>query len=99
MLEKIQRRIARWVSGCYDRYSSVSAIIASLKWPSLAQHRKVSRLSLFHKIMYDISVLSLPSYYQATQRFTHHHHSLHLIQPQTNTAAYQYSYYPRTIKD
>ena len=28
-----------------------------------------------------------------------HHHPLHLIQPQTNTAAYQYSYYPRTIND
>ena len=48
--------------------------------------------------MYDISVLSLTSYYQATQRFTCHHHPLHLIQSQTNNAAFQYSY-PRTIKD
>ena len=91
MLENIQRRAAWWASGCYDRCSSVSDIIASLKWPSLAQHHKVTRLILFHNIMYDISVLSLPLYYLATQRFLRHQHPLHLTQSQTNTAAYQYS--------
>ena len=42
-----------------------------------------------------------------TQIYYHYHHTikplkdllpLHLKQPPTNTAAYQYSYYPRTIK-
>ena len=36
MLEKIQRRAARWIIGCYDRYSSVIMMLASLKWPTLA---------------------------------------------------------------
>ena len=97
MLEKIQQRAARWMTGCYNRYSSVSVILSSLKWLSTAQHYEVSRLSLFHKIMHDTSLLSLPSYYQATQRFICNHHPLHLMQPPTNKTACQYSYHPTTI--
>ena len=82
MLEKIQRRAARWVKGCYDRYSSVTTMLASLKWPTLAQRRKIARLKLFYKIIN-----------------TRSHHHLHLIQRQTNTTAYQQSFFPRTIKD
>ena len=99
MLEKIQRRAARWVKGCYDRYSSVTTMLASLKWPTLAQRRKIARLKLFYKIMYDSSALILPPYYQYTCRNTRSHHHLHLIQRQTNTTAYQQSFFPRTIKD
>jgi len=38
MPEKIQIRAAslRWTVGCYDRYSSVTTGLASLKWPTLA---------------------------------------------------------------
>ena len=62
MLEKIQRRAARWITGCYDRYSSVTTILTLLKWPTLALRRKIARLNLFY------SILVLPSYYQYNQR-------------------------------
>jgi len=74
MLEKIQRRAARWVAGCFDKHSSVPTILCSLGWPAFAQRRKISQLSLFHKIIYNSSVLSLPSYYLKTERSTLHHH-------------------------
>ena len=82
------RRAARWVTGCYGRYSSVTTMLASLKWPTLAQRRKIARLKLFYKIMYNSSALILPPYYQYTQRNTRRHHHLDLIQRQTNTTAY-----------
>ena len=47
MLEKIQKRAPRWVTGCYDRYSSVTTMLASLQWPTLAQRRKIARLHEF----------------------------------------------------
>ena len=53
MFEKIQQRVARWVTGCFDQYSSVSTMLSTLKWPPLAKHQEISRLSLFHKIMYN----------------------------------------------
>ena len=99
MLEKIQRRAARWVTGCFDKYSSVSTILCSLGWPTLPQHWKISRLSLFHKIIYNSSVLLLLSYYLKTERSTRHHHPFHFIQPHTNTSAYQHSFFSQSIKD
>ena len=77
-------------------------MLASLKWPTLAQRRKIDRLKLFYRIMYNSSVLILPPYYpyyQYTRRNTRSHHHLHLIQRQINTTAYQQSFFPRTIKD
>ena len=99
-ISMLERRAARWVKGCYDRYSSVTTMLASLKWPTLAQRRKIARLKLLYKIMYNSSELILPPYYQYTCRNTRSHHHLHLIQRQTNTStAYQQSFFPRTIKD
>ena len=74
-------------------------MLVSLKWPTLAQRRKIARLKLFYKIMYNSSVLIIPPYYRYTRRNTRSHHHLHLIQRQANTMAYQQSFFPRTIKD
>ena len=79
-------------------YSSVTTMLASLEWSTLALRRKIARLNLFYKIMSNPSVLVLPPYYQYTHRNTLHHHHLHLIKPQTNTSAYQKSFFPRTSK-
>ena len=50
-LEKVQRHAARWIFNDYSRFSSVSAILAELSWPSLQTHHKISRLKILHKIL------------------------------------------------
>ena len=35
-IEKMQRRAARWITGDYRFTSSVTEMISTLKWPSLA---------------------------------------------------------------
>ena len=98
-LERIQRRAARWTTSDYSRLSSVTAILQSLKWPTLELRRKVARLSFFHKIMYNLSPVHLPSYFCTTNKPTRYCHPLHIIIPFTSTSAYQASFFPRTIKD
>ena len=61
MLKKIQRRAARWVTGCFDKYSSVTTILCSLGWPTLAQHQK------YHDWAYFIKSYVIPVCY-------HYHH-------------------------
>ena len=58
-LEKVQRRAARWVMNDYSWYSSVSAILHSLNWPSLQLRRRISRLQTFYKATYKLSALLL----------------------------------------
>ena len=98
-LEKVQRRAARWVMNDYSWYSSVSAMLHSLNWPSLQLRRRISRLQTFYKATYKLSVLSIPSYFLPAQRLTRHYHPLYYIVPCSRTNSYQQSYYPRTIKD
>ena len=80
-LEKVQRRAARWVMNDYSWYSSVSAMLHSLNWPSLQLRRRISRLQTFYKATYKLSALSIPSYFLPAQRLTRHYsdHPLHYI--------------------
>ena len=57
-LEKIQRRAARWVMKDYSRYSSVTAMLHELNWPPLQLRRKINRLQMFYKIIYNHTALS-----------------------------------------
>ena len=43
--------------------------------------------------------LTLPSYFIPTQYPTRRHHGKHFIIPSNSTAAYQQSFYPRTIRE
>ena len=59
-LERIQRRPARWATSNYSRFSSVSNILQYLAWPTLDLHRKIARLSFFHKIINNLAKSSSP---------------------------------------
>ena len=99
ILEKVQRRAARWVLSDYSYHSSVSTMLKQLNWLSLAKRRKQQRLNLFYQIMQGEIDLSLPEYYHFTTRHTRHHHPFHLVVPSTNTTMYMTSYFPRTIHE
>ena len=49
ILEKVQRRAARWVLSDYSYHSSVSAMLEQLNWLPLVKRRKQQRLNLFIK--------------------------------------------------
>ena len=99
MLEKIQRRAARWAVSDCNYLSSVSTMLHNLNWPTLSQRRRHHRLNLVYQITYNLIGLSLPEYYQPTSRHTRHHHLLHLIIPPSNTTAHMSSFFPNTIRD
>ena len=41
-LEGIQHRVVRWATSDYCRFSSVSNLLESLKWPALELCRKIA---------------------------------------------------------
>ena len=48
-LEKVQRRVARYVQDNYDYTSSTTAMINTLEWPTLAERRLKTRQFYFIK--------------------------------------------------
>ena len=83
----------------YGRHSSMTRMLTQLGWPTLQHCHFVTILSFFYKIIHGIVPLTLLSYFILTQYPTRQHHGKHFIIPSNSTAAYQRSFYPRTIRE
>ena len=57
-IEAVQRRAVRFVTNNYDRRASVTNMIKNTNWATVAQRRKIARLSIFQKAHQ--SYLSIP---------------------------------------
>ena len=98
-LEKVQRRAARWVLNDFNRFSSVTAMLQHLSWPSLQLRRKISRLQALFKIIHQDYSLSIPLHFISMTRSTRLYHPHRFILPNSSTHSYQQSFFSRSIKD
>ena len=98
-LEKVQNRVARFVTGNYNfETGSMTGILEHLKWESLQKWRRDSRLILLYKGLKgkasipkdDLIPLISPS---------RNHHSMAYQVPIANTDIYNCSFFPQIIRD
>ena len=96
-LEMVQRRAARFVMGRYHNTSSVTEMMDTLKWESLADRRRKARLTMFLKIQLSLVAVILPTLLVRPPRprpgYPHH-----FLIPPCRTDAFKHSFFPRTIK-
>ena len=98
-LEKVQRRAARWVLNDFNRFSSVTAILQHLSWPSLQLRRKIFRLQALFKIIHQDYSLSIPPHFISMTSSTRLYHPHRFILTNSSTYSYQQSFFSRSIKD
>ena len=81
-IEMIQRRAARFTTGRYHNTSSVSDMLLSLGWETLAQRRLKSRLTLTYKILHHLVAIPITPYFvkQDSDNYTRRNHGLTLRQ-------------------
>ena len=79
-------------------YSSVTLMQHQLSWQNLQKRRKIARLLLLYKALYDHIALQIPPYYTLSYSNTRANHQFSFIHPSTRTNFYMYSFYPKTIK-
>ena len=96
-IEMIQRRAARWVTGNFSSYDSVSNMLCELGWRSLADRRIDARMIMLYKIIHGYVAIQLPSYFERPTRYTRHMHPLAFRQIHTGVKYYQNSFYPASI--
>ena len=98
-LESIQNRAARFVTGDYERKSSVTAMKASLDWESLQQRRQVVRLTNFHQAVAGRLAIPVRNILRPVERNLRHTSpaSNSFIPITTNKNCYKFSFIPRTI--
>ena len=92
-LESIQRRAARFTCNDFGRYSSVTAMLSYLSWPSLCCRRTNARAIMTYKILNDLVHLSKDNFVPSTRG-----HNTHFIQPYTRIDAYKFSFFPSAVK-
>ena len=98
-LEKVQNRAARFVTGNYNfETGSITKVLEQLKWESLKQRRKGSRLILFYKGLKGQANIPVDDL-KTPLRNTRNHHSEPVQVPFARTDAYRHSFFPETIRD
>ena len=97
-LERIQRRAARFVQGDFKQTSSVTAMINSLRWPSLEERRQELRINYLIKIITSKVAVKKDLLVPATSRPRRTHNcQLKLISSSKDYR--KNSFFPRTIRD
>jgi hypothetical protein len=100
MLDRVQRRAARFVVGDYRRRSSVTKMIQDLEWESLADRREIARLCQLYQIHHGESPVSSNRLQPRDTRYSSRHFTIHAYKViETRTTRYQNSFFPRTIRN
>lgn len=96
MLESVQNRAARFISGTFDRHASVTKIKLDTSLPPLEKRRSIALLCLFHKYVHNsrLSPLPLVTPVRMSRRL---HNQFSFSRIYGNTRAFNSSALPRAI--
>ena len=96
-LEMVQRRAARYAMNNYHNTSSVTDMINTLQWPTLAERRLKTRLVIFYKIVHCLIAIPATHILIPADTRTRHSHSQAYRHIQTSKDTYKWSFFPHTI--
>ena len=95
LLERIQRRAARYVT---NRYHNTSSVSDQLEWPSLESRRTNSRLTMIYKMTKNLANVDTSDKLIPLQRPSRNCNTLAFSIPSCRTSIRKESFYPRTTK-
>ena len=99
-IQKVQPRAARFVKKCNQPTPGTNtSLLEELKWPSLEQRRKQTRLTNFYKIVNDTLAVEIPNYFSQKERQIRNYHPLKYINAGCRTNIYKYSFFPDPLKN
>ena len=90
ILEKVQRKAARFCSKNYNPMASVTNMMQDLEWESLEMRRKKARLTLLYKLSHNLIDVSTENYLKLNNETR---------TPRTSKDVFKFSFFPRTIKE
>ena len=97
-IEMVQRRCARYVTGNFDRTSSVISLLNCLSWPTYEESRRQCRLAVMYRILHNQVDIHWQSFLTKTSSCTRSH-SCRLFVPLCKNHVYASSFFPHTSND
>ena len=99
-IEKVQRRAARFVKKCNQRtQGTITSLLEELKWPSLEQIRKQTRLTNLYKIVNGTLAVQIPNYFRQKEHQTRNYHPLKFVNAGWKTNIFKHSFFPGPLKN
>ena len=95
-LEMVQRRAARFVKVDFDRTSSVTSMLADLRWNTLQERRMQSKSVMFYRIVHNL--VAIPDTSSLIPARATRGHNMRFCRPQSTVNAHLYSFFPSTIR-
>ncbi len=86
----VQRRGARFVTGIYNRTSSVTNVLKELQWPTLESRQTSSRLIMMYRIRYSLVDINWRDHLKELTINTRGHNSRFMI-PYCSNQVYAYA--------
>jgi hypothetical protein len=100
LLERIQRKAARFCLKDYQQRSSVSKMLEQLEWETLEGRRKNNRLSMMYKIMNNmVGIHKEQLLTMSSEKRTRGSHQHKILKMQGTKDIYMNSFFPRTASD
>ena len=99
MLEIVQRRDARYINNKHSSLISVDNMMEDLKWRSLEDRRRDTRLALMYKIENNLVAVQKEGHLIPPNRRTRHMHDKSYQIPATKQDYRKYYFFPRTIQE
>ena len=94
-LEMVQRRAALFVKGDFDRTSSVTSMLADLRWNTVQERTMQSKSIMLYRIVHNlVAIPATPSLIPARAS---RGHNMRFCRPQSTMNAHLYSFFPSTI--
>ena len=94
-VETVQRRAVRFITGDYDRHSSVTDMLNHLKLETLKKRRQQAKLATLYRATHNLIDIDNDQLEPAHSRTRGHHHKF--LKPSTHIKCYQDSFFPSTI--
>ena len=99
-LERIQRKVARFVTENYDRTTSVTEMLQDLQWDTLETMRRHARLSTVYKMCHGLLDGDWGDYLKTNREGrTRGGHDFKFIVPKGHKDIFRFSVFPRTITE
>ena len=100
MLEKDQRKAARFCLQNYATTASVTDVLKDLGWKTLEQRRQKARLSIMYQMTHNLADFKTDDFLiPHAETRTRGSHCFKFQIPKVNKDIFKFSYIPRTIKE
>jgi hypothetical protein len=100
MVERVQRKAARFCLRNYKPMESVTDMLKDLGWDTLELRRKKARLTMMYKMSHNLLDMNLENHLVPhTETRTRGSHPFKFRVPRINKDVYKFSYFPQTIKE